>query len=322
VAAPGLDPVDAGLIARLQSGFPLCDCPLADVGHALGLAGDEVLERLRKLLAQGVLMRLGPLYRIDRAGGACLLAALEVPPARFATVAARVDAHLEVAQSERRAHRLNLWFALAAETREAVAACVRAIAAETGLPVQVFPEEREYARDEVPAGPATDRSLEIEPLDPVDHQLVAATQSGLPLVPQPYEAVGALVGISAREVQDRLASMLRRGLVRRIGAVADPARLGHAANGLGVWDVDDARVDALGPRVARAPGVTHCCRRTRSLPDWPYNLFVALHAPTRQEVERRWGHVTASVLGDACRSGDLLVRTQLLKDTGLRLAIP
>lgn len=55
-------------------------------------------------------------------------------------------------------------------------------------------------------------------LDPVDRHLVAVTESGLPLVPQPYEAVGALVGISSAEVQDRLRGMLARGLIRRIGA--------------------------------------------------------------------------------------------------------
>jgi DNA-binding Lrp family transcriptional regulator len=160
-----------------------------------------------------------------------------------------------------------------------------------------------------------------EALDPVDRQLIAATQSGLPLVPRPYEAVGALVGISAREVQDRLAAMLERGLIRRIGAVANHYRLGYTANGMTVWDVDDARVDALGERVGRLPGVTHCYRRTRELPDWPYNLFVMLHGRSRDEVERQ-AEAVAALLGDACRARDILYSTQMLKKTGLRLAMP
>ena len=158
-------------------------------------------------------------------------------------------------------------------------------------------------------------------LDPVDRQLIAATQSGLPLVPRPYEAVGALVGISAREVQERLAAMLERGLIRRIGAVANHYRLGYTANGMTVWDVDDARVDELGERVGRLPGVTHCYRRTRDLPTWPYNLFVMLHGRSRDEVERQ-ADAVAAVLGDACRARDILYSTQLLKKTGLRLAMP
>ena len=162
--------------------------------------------------------------------------------------------------------------------------------------------------------------MNAEALDPVDRQLIAATQSGLPLVPQPYEAVGAMVGISAQEVRERLADMLRRGLIRRIGAVANHYRLGYTANGMTVWDVDDARVDALGERVGQLPGVTHCYRRTRA-PGWRYNLFVMLHGRSREEVERQADNV-AALLGDACRARDILYSTRLLKKTGLRLAMP
>lgn len=158
-------------------------------------------------------------------------------------------------------------------------------------------------------------------LDPLDRQLIAATQSGLPLVPEPYEALGAMVGVSAQEVQARLAAMLAAGLIRRIGAVANHYRLGYTANGMTVWDVDDAQVDALAARVALLPGVTHCYRRTRERPAWPYNLFVMLHGRSRAEVERQ-ADAVAAILGDACAARDILYSTQLLKKTGLRLALP
>lgn len=155
-------------------------------------------------------------------------------------------------------------------------------------------------------------------LTPFERQLIAATQGGLPLVPQPYEAVGALVGASAKEVQDTLASLLDRGIIRRIGAVPNHYRLGYVANGMTVWDVDDARVDELGERIARLTGVTHCYRRSRALPDWPYNLFVMLHGRTRAEVERQ-ALMVRDLLGDACRDRAILYSTQLLKKTGVRL---
>lgn len=159
------------------------------------------------------------------------------------------------------------------------------------------------------------------PLDAMDRRLLAATQSGLPLVPQPYEAIGAMLGVSAAEVQSRLASMIERGLIRRIGAVPNHYRLGYFANGMSVWDVDDARVDELGERVGRLPGVTHCYRRARHRPDWPYNLFVMLHGRSRAEVESQ-ADVVAALLGDACRARDILYSTKILKKTGLRLAMP
>jgi DNA-binding Lrp family transcriptional regulator len=49
--------------------------------------------------------------------------------------------------------------------------------------------------------------------------LVTATQSGLPLLARPYEAVGAMVGASGERVRGELAAMLAEGLILRIGAV-------------------------------------------------------------------------------------------------------
>jgi DNA-binding Lrp family transcriptional regulator len=141
---PGFDAVDAALIDHLHEGFPLCDRPFAAVGESLGLAEDEVIERLHQLLANGVLTRFGPLYQIERAGGIYILAALEVPTERFDAVCALVNAHLEVAHNYRREHRLNMWFVVAAACHESALRCLRAIEAETGLRVHAFPKEREY----------------------------------------------------------------------------------------------------------------------------------------------------------------------------------
>ena len=136
--------VDARLIDRLHGGFPLVDRPFAALGAELALSEDEVLERLRALLASGVLTRFGPLFHIERAGGQFVLAALEVPQPRFDDVAALVNAHPEVAHNYRREHALNMWFVVAAESPELVRQVLAAIELETGLPVHAFPKEREY----------------------------------------------------------------------------------------------------------------------------------------------------------------------------------
>ena len=153
-----------------------------------------------------------------------------------------------------------------------------------------------------------------------DRRLIAATQSGLPLVPRPYEAIGATLGISGALVRERLAQWLRSGLVRCIGVVPDHARLGSLASGLSVWDVDDARVDELGACVGALRGVGHCCRRPRESPRWPYNLYVMLHAPTRAEIEAQRLQLRL-LLGSACRGDDMLHTGATLKNSGPRLAV-
>ena len=152
-----------------------------------------------------------------------------------------------------------------------------------------------------------------------DRLLIAATQRGLPLVARPYAAVGAMLGVSSDAVRERFAALLESGLVRRIGAVPNHYRLGYSANGMTVWDVDDARVDELGERVGALPGVSHCYRRARELPRWPYNLFAMLHGRSRDEVERQRVEVRA-LLGDASRADAVLYSSAILKKTGLRLS--
>ena len=155
-------------------------------------------------------------------------------------------------------------------------------------------------------------------LDPVDRAIVMATQGGLPLVPQPYHAVGERIGVSGEEVIARFNRMLESGAVRRIGAVPNHYALGYTANGMSVWDVDDAEVGVLGRVIGALPFVTHCYERVRHPPLWPYNLFAMVHGRTRGEVEERVRHI-AAILGDASRASAVLYSTRILKKTGLRL---
>jgi siroheme decarboxylase len=155
-------------------------------------------------------------------------------------------------------------------------------------------------------------------LDDLDRRLVRATQGGLPLVAEPYAEIARQLGCAASDVIDRLQRLLDVGVIRRIGAVPNHYAIGYAANGMSVWDVDDASVDELGAQVGALPFVTHCYRRPRCPPDWPYNLFAMLHGASRDEV-RALADEIARLLGPRFRRRDILFSTRILKKTGLRL---
>ncbi len=158
----------------------------------------------------------------------------------------------------------------------------------------------------------------MTPLDTLDQALIQATQQGLPLTPDPYQAIASIINSSEDEVIARMQRMLDAGIIRRIGMVPNHYRLGYIANGMTVWDVDDAQVDDLGEAVGRLPFVSHCYRRPRALPDWPYNLFAMVHGRSREETAAQAAQIT-TLLGNACRTHDILYSTRILKKTGLRL---
>ncbi len=139
-----LDEIDKRLINALQGDFPLVAEPYREVAEALGLDESELLRRLDSLLARRALTRFGPMFQIERAGGAFVLAAMRVPEAEFERVAAQVNAFPEVAHNYRREHALNMWFVLATATPQGIPETIAAIEAATGLPVLAFPKECEY----------------------------------------------------------------------------------------------------------------------------------------------------------------------------------
>ena len=155
-------------------------------------------------------------------------------------------------------------------------------------------------------------------IDDLDRALIVATQGGLPLVPRPYQLIAEQLGLSADEVMRRFKALLETGIIRRIGAVPNHYAIGWTANGMTVWDVADDKVDALGERIGQLDFVTHCYRRPRALPAWPYNLFAMVHGASREECTAKADEIRA-LLGADCRASDIIYSTKILKKTGLRL---
>lgn len=152
----------------------------------------------------------------------------------------------------------------------------------------------------------------------LDRKLILATQSGLPLVADPWGALGEELGLPADEVLSRFQRMQDAGVIRRVAAVPDHYRLGYRFNGMTVWDVRDDAITDLGRQVGELPFVSHCYRRPRHLPYWNFNLFAMVHGTGRGEVQDKASQIQA-LLGDNCRGHTILYSSAILKKTGLRL---
>jgi DNA-binding Lrp family transcriptional regulator len=156
-------------------------------------------------------------------------------------------------------------------------------------------------------------------LDELDRQIINATQAGLPLVPQPYQATAKLLNIDAKKVMQRLTLMQQQGVIRRIGVIPNHYRLGYRYNGMTVWNVTDEQIDQLGQQVGELEFVSHCYHRPRQLPEWSYNLFAMVHSKTETGVKSQIEQI-AILLGDANLGSDVLYSTRILKKTGFRIS--
>ena len=142
--AHSLDATDRAIVNALQGGFPVSERPYAEAASKLGIAEENLIGRIGRLVESGSLSRFGPMYNAERLGGAVTLAAMAVPDGRFDEVAAIVNAHAEVAHNYRREHTLNMWFVVASEDPDEIGPVLSRIAAETGLEVHDFPKLDEF----------------------------------------------------------------------------------------------------------------------------------------------------------------------------------
>ena len=148
VAINQIDEIERAIIDRLQGGFPVCEQPFAEAAVELGIDEEELLSRLRGLLEARVLTRFGPMFQVERMGGAFVLAAMCVPDEDWERVVATVNSFLEVAHNYRRESEkccnFNMWFVLATETPGGIDRAVSKIEEASGLPVYAFPKIKEY----------------------------------------------------------------------------------------------------------------------------------------------------------------------------------
>ena len=84
------------------------------------------------------------MYHAEQLGGALTLAAMEVPTTDFDRIAEIVNSFPEVAHNYAREHRLNMWFVLATERPERIAAVIAEIERATGCRVYNMPKEEEF----------------------------------------------------------------------------------------------------------------------------------------------------------------------------------
>jgi DNA-binding Lrp family transcriptional regulator len=142
-----MDELDRAIINGLQGGFEVVERPFLSAALRLHTTEAELIERIEKLLADGTLTRFGPLFQIERLGGAFSLAAMRVPPGDFDHVAEIVNAFPEVAHNYAREHAFNMWFVLATGNAADIEATIARIEAAAGYPVLNLPKLREYFVD-------------------------------------------------------------------------------------------------------------------------------------------------------------------------------
>jgi DNA-binding Lrp family transcriptional regulator len=317
------------LLNDYQHDFPLVAAPFAAMAAALEVSEADVLGTLARLQERGTVSRVGAVFR-PRSIGASTLAALAVPEDELEHVAQMVSAYPEVNHNYQREHHYNLWFVVTAPDELTLQRVLREIEERSGCRVLYLPLVEDYHIDlgfDL-TGVRGKRALHAEAHagggrvyapTPGERRLIAAIQSGLPLVERPFALAGTQAGMSEAEALAALQNLLDRGVIKRMGVVVRHHELGYRANAMVVWDIPDEEVSSVGACLGRIEYVTLCYRRPRRLPAWRYNLFCMIHGHDRAEVLARVAAMRENCgLQDV--ASEVLFSTRRFKQCGARYA--
>ena len=134
------------LLNEFQQGLPLTSNPYADIAKQLGVYETTVLETLQRLQTEGVVSRVGAVFRPNRVG-ASTLAAMAVPENQIETIAAIVNEFDEVNHNYEREHEFNLWFVVVATDEDRLERVLTDIETACGYPVLDLPLLDEFFID-------------------------------------------------------------------------------------------------------------------------------------------------------------------------------
>ncbi|MBP9020032.1 MAG: AsnC family transcriptional regulator [Syntrophobacterales bacterium] len=116
-------------------------------------------------------------------------------------------------------------------------------------------------------------------MDDIDRKILNLIQKDFPVTAEPFKEIGAAVGISEDEALERVRRLREEGIIRRIGAVFDPGKLGFVS-ALCAARVPEEKVGLFVETVNTLPGVTHNYRRNHE-----YNVWFTVIAPSEELLE-------------------------------------
>jgi len=329
-----VDDRDRLLLDELQNDLPLVLHPFAALGERIDMPEGDVLERVSRLRAEGVIRQISAIFDTRRLGYESQLVAVRSQPGRAEETAAVFSAHPGVTHNYRREHDFDIWFTIAVPPNSALGMertvdllgqlaeveAIRPLPAlrffKIGVDLDVRggrdPAAKKARRE--PTAPAPDpHALGEREID-----AIRALQTDLPAVPAPLAAVAEPYGFTAGELLAIGTQMLATGQARRFAAVLNHRTAGFVQNGMGVWIVAEDRVAEAGHAMAAFRGVSHCYERP-VYPDWPYRLFSMTHGRDKAECEAVLAAIAAETGLDEYA---VLYSTREYKKTRLRYFTP
>lgn len=113
-----LDDVDKEILHIIQQYFPISSHPYEKIGQVIGISGEEVIHRLRRMKEIGILYRIAAVIDTSKIGYHNMLVAMYVPREQIDHVINIINDYPGVSYNYLRDHPYNIWFTLSGPSNE------------------------------------------------------------------------------------------------------------------------------------------------------------------------------------------------------------
>lgn len=118
-----------------------------------------------------------------------------------------------------------------------------------------------------------------------EKSIARVVQGDLPLVRKPFEEAGRRIGTTGAEALETIRSLVKRGIIRKFGAILKHREAGFRRNAMVVWAVPPERCEEIGGKLAACRDITHCYERTPPF-EGIYTIFTMVHCRDEEPEQR------------------------------------
>ncbi len=128
-----MDEIDKKLLNLVQEGLPLESRPFLTLAKQIGIAEEEVIQRVNELKENGYIRRLGGIFDSKKLGYASTLCAINVPEQDIENIAKIINSYDEITHNYIRNHEYNMWFTIIASSETRVKEIIDSVKDKTEI---------------------------------------------------------------------------------------------------------------------------------------------------------------------------------------------
>jgi DNA-binding Lrp family transcriptional regulator len=112
----------------------------------------------------------------------------------------------------------------------------------------------------------------------IDKKMARLLQKDMDVSSFPFEVIGKCCDMTGIEALNVLKQMIRKGFIRRFGALLRHQKAGYTNNALVLWAIPLNKIEDIAQIFIASSFVSHCYERNPAFEN-KYNLFTMFHSP-------------------------------------------